>query len=72
MAIFSEDISALSKSNAYPYGLSSQKIQLLKDASYNVVGDLVEATDDQLQQIRGIGAATVFKIRNVLGQAIWM
>jgi len=72
LAIFSEDISALRKSNAYPYGLSSQKIQLLKDASYNVVGDLVEATDDQLQQIRGIGAATVFRIRNVLGQAIWM
>ncbi|HEG4391446.1 TPA: ATP-binding protein [Morganella morganii] len=72
LAIFSEDISALRKSNAYPYGLSSQKIQLLKDAHYNVVGDLVEATDDQLQEIRGIGAATVFKIRNVLGQAIWM
>ncbi|EOL9018964.1 hypothetical protein ACP6QU_004151 [Cronobacter dublinensis] len=72
LAIFNEDINALKKSNAYPYGLSGQKIQLLKEASYNVVGDLVEATDEQLQQIRGIGAATVFRIRNVLGQAIWM
>lgn len=72
LAIFSEDISALRKSNAYPYGLSSQKIQLLKDGNYNAVGDLVEATDEQLQEIKGIGTATVSKIRNVLGQAIWM
>lgn len=72
LAIFNHEISALSKSNAYPYGLSAQKIQLLKDANYHTVGDLVEATDQDLDDIRGIGTATVLRIRNVLGQAIWM
>ncbi|MHB2112041.1 hypothetical protein ACX64N_16235 [Raoultella planticola] len=72
LAIFSEDISSLIKSNAYPYGLSEQKIQLLRDAGYNSVGELVEATDEQFHEIRGIGSATVYRIRNVLGQAIWM
>ncbi|WP_201285677.1 DNA-directed RNA polymerase subunit alpha C-terminal domain-containing protein, partial [Klebsiella pneumoniae] len=72
LAIFSEDISSLIKSNAYPYGLSEQKIQLLRDAGYNTVGELVEATDEQFHKIRGIGSATVYRIRNVLGQAIWM
>lgn len=72
LAIFSEDIDALKKSNAYPYGLSLQKINLLKDEGYNLVGELVEATDEALQKIKGIGSATVSKIRNVLGQAIWM
>ncbi|HBX3377286.1 hypothetical protein C5705_23090 [Klebsiella pneumoniae] len=72
LAIFSEDISSLVKSNAYPYGLSEQKIQLLRDAGYNSVGELVEATDEQFHEIRGIGSATVYRIRNVLGQAIWM
>lgn len=53
LAIFSEDISSLVKSNAYPYGLSEQKIQLLRDAGYNSVGELVEATDEQFHEIRG-------------------
>lgn len=72
LGIFHAPISSLSKSNAYPYGLSAQKIQLLSQAGYNTVGELVESTDDDLQAIRGIGNATVDKIRNVLGQAIWM
>lgn len=72
LAIFDQDISALSKSNAYPYGLSPQKIQLLQSSQYTTVGDLVEASDDDLESIRGIGKATVLRVRNVLGQAIWM
>lgn len=72
LAIFDEDISALSKSNAYPYGLSPQKIQLLQSSHYTTVGDLVEASDEDLESIKGIGKATVLRVRNVLGQAIWM
>jgi hypothetical protein len=72
LAIFSQDITALSKSNAYPYGLSPQKIQLLTDAKYITVGDLVDASDEDLDDVKGIGVATVLRIRNVLGQAIWM
>lgn len=72
LAIFAQDISALSKSNAYPYGLSLQKIQLLIEADYNTIGDLVDATDNDLDSIKGIGIATVLRIRNILGQAIWM
>lgn len=72
LAIFTQGIGALSKSNAYPYGLSLQKIQLLEEAGYQTVGALVEASDEDLDSIRGIGVATVLRIRNVLGQAIWM
>lgn len=72
LAIFAAGVSALKKSNAYPYGLSSQKIQLLEDAGYSTVGALVDASDEELDAISGVGRATIARIRNVLGQAIWM
>ncbi|AWS52289.1 hypothetical protein [Providencia rettgeri] len=72
LAIFSKDIDVMKKSNAYPYGLSDSKIQLLKGAGYSTVGALSEATNRELKNITGIGPATILRIRNVLGQAIWM
>lgn len=73
LKIFSNNIDTLNKSNtAYPYGLSDHKIQLLHDAGFTTVGDLVDATDDELDAIYGIGRVTLLRIRNVLGQAIWM
>ncbi|RQT55079.1 hypothetical protein DF050_09800 [Burkholderia cepacia] len=72
LAIFSEEITVLKQSNAYPYGLSDHKIQLLRDAGYRTVGDLIDAPDDELDGVYGIGEATLLRIRNVLGQAIWM
>lgn len=72
LAIFAEDVGVLKKSNAYPYGLTDQKIQLLSDAGYTTVGALVDAPDSDLDAIHGIGEATLLRIRNVLGQAIWM
>lgn len=52
--------------------LSDHKIQLLQTAGYATVGALVDAPDADLDAIYGIGEATLVKIRNVLGQAIWM
>jgi hypothetical protein len=72
LAIFSQAIGVLKQSNAYPYGLSEHKIQLLQDAGYSTVGDLIDAPDDELDAVYGIGDATLLRIRNVLGQAIWM
>lgn len=72
LAIFSSPIDVLRKSNAYPYGLSEHKIQLLLDAGYETVGSLVDASDSQIHEVPGIGPATLLRIRNVLGQAIWM
>lgn len=72
LAIFSHSINVLKKSNPYPYGLSPQKIQLLLSSGFETVGDLVDAPDEKIDAIKGIGAATLLKIRNVLGQAIWM
>jgi hypothetical protein len=72
LAIFQQSIQVLRKSNPYPYGLSDQKIQLLLNAGFQTVGDLVDASDDQIDAIKGVGDATLLRIRNVLGQAIWM
>jgi hypothetical protein len=36
------------------------------------VGDLAEAEDAKLDELDTIGPAMVARIRNVLGQAIWM
>nr|WP_295379183.1 hypothetical protein [Pseudoxanthomonas sp.] len=72
LAIFFEPITTLEKSKVYPYGLSQQKIQALQDAGFTTIRDLVDADDDALDEVRSVGEAMVKKIRNVLGQAIWM
>lgn len=72
LAIFDEPIDKLMKSNAYPYGLTPQKIEILTEAGINTVGDLAEADDQTLDKLPWIGPANVKRIRNVLGQAIWM
>ena len=72
LAIFSSTIDKLQKSKSYPYGLSAQKLEVLRVAGFETVGALAEATDDALDQVPSIGVAMVQKIRNVLGQAIWM
>lgn len=55
LAIFAEPISSLQKSQAYPYGLSEQKIQALSAGGFHTVGDLVDADDETLDRVRGIG-----------------
>jgi hypothetical protein len=72
LAIFNSPIDVLKTSNAYPYGLSTYRIRLLHDAGYKTVGSLVDASDTQINNVPGIGPAILLRIRNVLGQAIWM
>ncbi len=72
LAIFHQPIEKLRKSPAYPYGLTEQKIQVLTEAGIHTVGDLAETDDSTLDALPWIGKAMVRRIRNVLGQAIWM
>jgi len=72
LAIFFEPLTTLKKSRAYPYGLSEQKIDALMTHGFQTVGDLVDASDEDLDEVPTVGDVTVQKIRNVLGQAIWM
>ena len=72
LAILNEPIAKLGKSSAYPYGLTDLKIQVLKEAGVRTVGDLADADDSALDALPGINDAWVRRIRNVLGQAIWM
>ncbi|MCY1033280.1 hypothetical protein OV207_17635 [Corallococcus sp. BB11-1] len=72
LAIFNEPIDKLGKSAAYPYGLTAQKLQVLTEAGIRTVGDLAETDDKTLDALPKIGRAMVTRIRNVLGQAIWM
>lgn len=72
LAIFFEPIKILLKSKIYPYGLSPQKIDALSQHGFETVGDLVSASDDELDGVYSVGEASIHRIRNVLGQAIWL
>jgi len=72
LAILSQDISSLVTSRAYPYGLTEHKLDVLKQAGINTVRVLAETPDAQLLALPSIGDAFLRRIRNVVGQAIWM
>jgi hypothetical protein len=72
LKILLQDITVLKKSNAYPYGLTDDKIERLRGAGLNTVEKLGDASDDALHKIFGIGEVTVKRIRDVVHQAIWM
>lgn len=72
LGILDMDIEKLKKSNVFPYGLTDDKIQRLKEKGYQTVGQLAEATEAQLMEIYRIGDKTVERIKNVVDQAIWM
>lgn len=72
LAIFSEPVSVLRKSQIYPYGLSDQKVEALATHGFATVGDLASASDTELDAVPTVGDAAIRRIRNVLGQAIWM
>ena len=72
LSVFRLSVESLAKSNAYPYGLTDGKMELLKNANYSTIGDVAEASNDQLFAIEGIGTKTIEKIRAVVAQAIWM
>lgn len=72
ISILELDIETLKKSNVFPYGLTEDKLQRLKEHGYHNIGELAEATESQLKEIYMIGDRTIQRIRNVVEQAIWM
>lgn len=72
LAILAEPVDKLGKSNAYPYGLTENLIGSLRVAGFATVGSVASASDAELDAIPGIGPGFIARIRNVLGQAIWM
>ncbi len=72
LGILIADIRTLEKSNAYPYGLTDHKICLLKNAGYDSVKDVFNASDNDILQIDGISHYWLGRIKSVIGQAVWM
>jgi len=72
LSILELSIDSLSKSKSYPYGLTPNQIEVLKNNNINTVGELAEKSDDQLRDLPSIGDKFLERIRNVVGQAIWM
>jgi hypothetical protein len=72
MGIFDLDIAKLGKSQAYPYGLTDNKVEVLKDAGFQTVRRVADATDAQLLNLPGVGQKMLKRIRDVVYQAIWM
>lgn len=72
VGILDLDIQKLEKSNAFPYGLTVDKINRLKEENICTVGQLAECSKTRLKQIYMIGDAMADRIRNTVEQAIWM
>lgn len=72
LTVFSLSVTKLEKSNAYPYGLTEDKIQRLRSSGFETIGALAQATDDELDSIPLIGDVWVRRIRDVVNQSIWM
>jgi hypothetical protein len=72
LSILDEDIEAIIKSPAYPYGLTSAMKNALHSAGFHSIRSLAEASYDELLRVDSIGHAKATRIRNVVAQAIWM
>ncbi len=72
LAILEKPVTVLSKSTAYPYGLTENLIDRLEAADIVTVGQLANTDNETLDQIDYIGEVTIKRIRDVLYQAIWM
>lgn len=72
LPILSLSVDKLVKSKAYPYGLTPNKIDVLKKSNISTIEELAESSNDDLLSIQGIGDKFLKRIRDVVGQAIWM
>jgi hypothetical protein len=72
LSILYKPISTLGKSNAYPYGLTDDKISRLEDAGFETIVSVAEADDEAILGIHMIGPQSLQRIRDVVFQAIWM
>lgn len=72
LSILELPIEKLKKSDMFPYGITDNKLELLKEQGFDTVGKLAEAPDEVILKIDGIGERSLERFRSVLGQAIWM
>lgn len=72
LGILNEPVERLRKSQTYPYGLTERMIETLQKAGYATVKQLSEAPDEDLDQLHWVGTATVRRMKNVVGQAVWL
>ena len=72
LGILDYKVDALEKSKAYPYGLTELKIDRLRAAGIETIGQLALTSDETLLRIESVGEVFVDRIRSVVAQAIWM
>jgi hypothetical protein len=72
LRILDLEIEKVQKSHIYPYGLTENKLLRLREAGLNTIGELADASDQQLLRIETIGQKSLQRIRDVVYQAIWM
>lgn len=72
LGILQMSIDHLGRSNAYPYGLTENKIDILTRAGYATIGALAEASHADLMELDTVGEVTAERIKIVVQQAIWM
>jgi hypothetical protein len=72
LAILDKPIEVLTKSSVYPYGLTKSRIERLRTAGIDTVGELAGKSDQELDDIDYTGGAAIKRIRDVVSQAIWM
>lgn len=70
--ILRKPINILSKSNAYPYGLTALMIQKLEEKGIGTIENLLETPDEEIIEIERIGEKTLKRIRSTTNQAVWM
>lgn len=72
LEIINKPVEILSKSKAYPYGLTPAMITKLKENEFDTVKKVIETSDENLRAIDGFGTQTIKRIRSTSVQAIWM
>lgn len=72
LGILNMPIERLEKSKAYPYGLTSYRLGILKSAGINTIGELVNTKQESIAGLHDIGTYWVERIDNIVAQAIWM
>ncbi|VVD96742.1 hypothetical protein PAQ31011_01928 [Pandoraea aquatica] len=72
LAVLALGIEVLGNRNVYPYGLTEQKIQTLREAGIVTIQDLALAPDEKLRKLPSIGTKFFNRIKNTVAQAIWM
>jgi DNA-directed RNA polymerase alpha subunit len=72
LRILDLEIEKLEKSDTYPYGLTKNKLEKLREAGFATIGQLADASDAELLRLDTIGLKSLGRIRDVVYQAIWM